>query len=104
MVDATSEVTAAQALSNRTRYHCDDIHLADISAPYRPVPVIPILGARKVSQLRDNLASFELDLSAEQVKSLDAASGIEPGFPFYRYEAQMTRALAYGGMRDRIIA
>jgi len=68
------------------------------------VPVIPIIGARKVAQLQDNLASLELDLSAEQVKSLDEASSIEAGFPYYLYNAQMTRALAYGGMRDRIVA
>ena len=71
---------------------------------HRPVPVIPILGARKVSQLQDNLASRDLTLSAEQVKGLDEASSIEPGFPYYLYNAQMTRALAYGGMRDSIIA
>jgi hypothetical protein len=58
----------------------------------------------KVAQLQDNLASLELDLSAEQVKSLDEASSVEPGFPHYLYNAQMTRALAYGGMRDRIVA
>jgi len=60
--------------------------------------------ARKVSQLQDNLASLEFNLSAEQVKSLDNAGSIEPGFPYYLYSAQMTRALAYGGMRDSIIA
>ena len=27
---------------------------------YRSVPVIPIIGARKLSQLQDNLASFDL--------------------------------------------
>jgi aryl-alcohol dehydrogenase-like predicted oxidoreductase len=70
----------------------------------RPLPVIPILGARKVSQLQDNLASLELILSAEQVKSLDEASSIEMGFPYYLYNAEMTRALAFGGMRDRFIA
>jgi aryl-alcohol dehydrogenase-like predicted oxidoreductase len=41
---------------------------------HRAVPVIPILGARKVSQLQDNLTSLDLNLSAEQVKSLDEAS------------------------------
>ena len=70
----------------------------------RPVAVIPIIGARKVSQLQDNLASMDLNLSAEQVKTLDEASSIEPGFPYYLYSAQMTRALMYGGMRDSIIA
>jgi aryl-alcohol dehydrogenase-like predicted oxidoreductase len=47
---------------------------------YQTVPVIPIIGARKVSQLRDNLASLELELSAEQLKSLDAASRIHPEY------------------------
>ena len=70
----------------------------------RTTPVIPILGSRKVSQLQDNLASLDLNLSADQVKSLDEASSIEPGFPYYLYNAQMTRAMAYGGLRDSIIA
>src|ERR1700738_3440617 len=48
---------------------------------YRPVPVIPIIGARKLSQLQDNLASFDLTLSADQLKTLDEASQIEIGFP-----------------------
>ena len=30
--------------------------------------------------------------------------GIEMGFPYYLYSKEMTRGLAYGGMRDRIIA
>ena len=49
---------------------------------YRPVPVIPIIGARKLSQLKDNLASFDLTLSADQLKTLDEASRIELGFPY----------------------
>jgi aryl-alcohol dehydrogenase-like predicted oxidoreductase len=69
----------------------------------RSVPVIPILGARKLSQLQDNLASLELTLSAGHVKSLDEASGIELGFPYYLYNKEMTRGLAYGGMRDRLL-
>ena len=32
---------------------------------YRCVPVIPVVGARKLSQLQDNLASLDLALSAE---------------------------------------
>jgi aryl-alcohol dehydrogenase-like predicted oxidoreductase len=69
----------------------------------RTVPVIPILGARKLSQLQDNLSSLELTLSSEQVKSLDEAGDIDLGFPYYLYNKEMTRSLAYGGMRDRII-
>ncbi|MDB5331586.1 MAG: putative oxidoreductase, aryl-alcohol dehydrogenase like protein, partial [Phycisphaerales bacterium] len=71
---------------------------------HRPVPVIPIIGARKLSQLQDNLASFELSLSPDQIKLLDDASRIEPGFPHDFYTRDMVRAFIYGGMRDRIIA
>jgi Aldo/keto reductase family len=48
---------------------------------HQTVPVTPIIGARKVSQLQDNLASFDRELSAERLKSLDGASRIELGFP-----------------------
>jgi aryl-alcohol dehydrogenase-like predicted oxidoreductase len=70
---------------------------------YRPVPVIPIIGARKLSQLQDNLASFDLTLSADQVKALDEASQIDPGFPYNFYAKEHVRANAYGGMRDQIM-
>jgi aryl-alcohol dehydrogenase-like predicted oxidoreductase len=71
---------------------------------YRPVPVIPIIGARKLSQLKDNLASFDLTLSADQLKTLDEASRIELGFPYDIYAKEMPRAICYGGLRDQILA
>jgi aryl-alcohol dehydrogenase-like predicted oxidoreductase len=71
---------------------------------YRPVPVIPIIGARKLSQLQDNLASFDLTLSADQLRTLDEASRIELGFPHDFYAIDMVRTFAYGGMRDQILA
>jgi aryl-alcohol dehydrogenase-like predicted oxidoreductase len=67
------------------------------------VPVIPIMGARKVSQLQDNLASLDLELSAEQLKSLDGASRIELGFPQSIYGREMVRATRYGGTWDRLL-
>ena len=69
---------------------------------YRPVPVIPIIGARKLSQLQDNLASFDLTLSADQLKTLDEASRIELGFPHDLYPK--ARTFIYGGLRDQILA
>jgi aryl-alcohol dehydrogenase-like predicted oxidoreductase len=71
---------------------------------YRPVPVIPIIGARKLSQLQDNLASFDITLSAHQLKTLDEASRIELGFPHDLYAKEMPRTFAYGGLRDQILA
>jgi aryl-alcohol dehydrogenase-like predicted oxidoreductase len=71
---------------------------------YRPVPVIPIIGARKLSQLQDNLASLDLTLSADQLQTLDEASRVELGFPYNLYAKEMVRAIAHGGLRDRILA
>ena len=40
-----------------------------------------IIGARKLSQLEDNLKSVELTLSAEEIKALDDASRLTPEYP-----------------------
>ncbi len=71
---------------------------------HRPVPVIPIIGARKLSQFQDNLASLDLTLSADQLKTLDEASRIELGFPHDFYAREMVRAIRYGGLREQILA
>lgn len=71
---------------------------------YRDISVIPIVGARRVSQLEDNLASLELQLTSEQVAALDEASAIDMGFPHDFYENEMVKTIAYGGFRDKILA
>jgi aryl-alcohol dehydrogenase-like predicted oxidoreductase len=94
-------VEAVKAISNQTGRNLAQVALAWLR--YRPVPVIPILGARKLSQLQDNLASLELSLSADQVKTLDEASQTDLGFPYSMYAEEFVRATMYGGMRDRIL-
>ena len=69
----------------------------------RPVPVIPIIGARKLAQLQDNFASFNLTLSSDQVKMLDEASWIDLGFSYDLYAKELPRTFMYGGMRDQIL-
>jgi aryl-alcohol dehydrogenase-like predicted oxidoreductase len=95
-------VAAVKAVSDQTGRGMAQVALAWLR--YRPVPVIPIIGARKLSQLQDNLASFNLALSTEQVNALDEASQIDPGFPYHLYAKDLVRAIAYGGMRDQILA
>jgi aryl-alcohol dehydrogenase-like predicted oxidoreductase len=95
-------VAAVKSVSDDTGRGMAQVALAWLR--YRPVPVIPIIGARKLSQLQDNLASFELTLSADQLKTLDEASGIELGFPYDLYAKSMPRAICYGGLRDQILA
>jgi aryl-alcohol dehydrogenase-like predicted oxidoreductase len=68
----------------------------------RPVPIIPIIGARRLEQFQDNLACVDLRLDAAHVERLDSASAIELGFPHDFYRNEMVKALVFGGMRDRM--
>jgi aryl-alcohol dehydrogenase-like predicted oxidoreductase len=43
--------------------------------------IIPILGARTLDQLKDNIACLDWQLSEEQLQKLDQASEIDYGFP-----------------------
>jgi aryl-alcohol dehydrogenase-like predicted oxidoreductase len=63
---------------------------------YRPIPVIPIIGARKLSQFQDNLASLDLMLPADQLKTSDEASQIELGFPYELYAREPVRGIRDG--------
>jgi len=98
---ATRVVAAVKIVSEQTVRSMAQVALAWLR--YGPVPVIPIIGARKLTQLQDNLASFDLELSAEHLKSLEEASRVELGFPQDLYAIKAVGAIRYGGMRDRIL-
>src|ERR1700731_4178118 len=93
-------ISAVKSVSEQTGRGMAQVALAWLR--HRTVPVIPIIGARKVSQLQDNLASLDLELSAEQLKSLDGASQIELGFPQSIYEREMVRGAGHGAMWHRL--
>jgi aryl-alcohol dehydrogenase-like predicted oxidoreductase len=71
---------------------------------HRAQPVIPIIGARKLDQVKDNLACVDVKLTPEQLERLDAVSKIELGFPLDMFTKEMVRSLSSGGMRDQIDA
>jgi diketogulonate reductase-like aldo/keto reductase len=66
--------------------------------------VIPIIGARKISQLKDNIRSLDVTLSQAQLQSLDRASAVSMGFPHDFMALEPVKAIVYGGLRDRIKA
>ena len=68
----------------------------------RPEPVIPIIGARKLSQIKDNLACVGIKLDPAHIKRLNTVSQIEMGFPHDFFAHEMVRTLSSGGMRDQI--
>ena len=94
-------VAAVKAVADEAGRSMAQVALAWLRS--RPVPVIPIIGARKLTQLQDNLASINLSLSADQLKALDEASRIDLGFPYNLYAKDMARSLMHGGMGDRLV-
>ncbi len=66
----------------------------------RPGPgAIPIVGARTLAQLDDNLGALALTLDAPSLQRLDAASAVAPGFPHAFMRLPMPRRLVSGGTR-----
>ena len=62
--------------------------------------IIPILGARRESQLLDNLGVLDFTLSAEQLKCLADANPVEPGFPHTFWNDHIRRNLIFGERVD----
>ena len=62
-----------------------------------PVVASPIIGARTVAQLEDNLGALAVALSDEQLARLDAASKPEPIFPAVFMDRPMVQGLIFGG-------
>ncbi len=71
---------------------------------HRKLPVIPIIGARRLDQLEANVAIVDLKLSAEELRALDEASQIELGFPHDFLDKPMVKSFTFGGVRDLIDA
>ena len=62
----------------------------------RPGVAALLIGASRVEQLHDNLAALQVALSPQQVRALDAASALEPAFPYSGFTAQVRRSI-FGG-------
>lgn len=64
--------------------------------------VIPIIGASKVDQIKDNLACLSFEIPQENMKMLDEVSKIELGFPHDFLKSDMVKNVAFGGTYDKI--
>jgi aryl-alcohol dehydrogenase-like predicted oxidoreductase len=62
----------------------------------KPGVMIPILGARTVKQLEDNLGCLAFELPPDAMARLDAASAIELGFPHDFMGMETIREIVYG--------
>ncbi len=64
--------------------------------------IVPLIGARNLKQLEDNLGALDVTLDEDQLSRLDEVSRIELGFPHDFLESEHIVDLAFGGTRDRI--
>jgi len=64
--------------------------------PWGGAPIIPILGARRLEQLQDNLSALEVVLTPELVHKLDSLSPIQLGFPHDFLNGNEVRSLLFG--------
>jgi aryl-alcohol dehydrogenase-like predicted oxidoreductase len=62
----------------------------------QPGVTSPIVGASKLEQLHDNLASLDLPLGPEQLRVLNEASALEPSFPYGIFTPAVNRGI-FGG-------
>ncbi len=64
--------------------------------------IIPIIGARKLTQFQDNLASLNVTLSPEHLQRLNEISQIKLGFPHDFLHNDMIRDRLFGGTFNAI--
>ncbi len=64
----------------------------------QPGVVSPILGARRIEQITDNLAALDFTLDDEHLARLDEVSEIALGFPHEFLAADFVRQLVHGGV------
>lgn len=94
----TLTVDAVLAIAEKTGYTPGQIAIAWVLAK----GTLPIIGPRTPEQMADNLASVEVQLTADQLAQLDAASAMPLGFPHDKVAASAP-SLA-GGKADLIDA
>ncbi|MGZ8178007.1 aldo/keto reductase [Williamsia sp. SKLECPSW1] len=63
-----------------------------------PDVTAPIIGARTVAQLDDNLGALAVDLDDDHLRRLDEASAIDPGFPHGMLRSDHIRTQTRGDM------
>ncbi len=67
----------------------------------RAPTVMPIIGARTFAQFEDNLGALDVQLDAEALQRLEAASAVSMGFPHDFMALPMTQGVLSGGSSVR---
>ena len=65
--------------------------------------IILVIGSRKESEIKDNLAWLEFVLSNDQMQRLNDISKIELGFPHDFLNSEMIKEIIYGGTYSSMV-
>jgi aryl-alcohol dehydrogenase-like predicted oxidoreductase len=68
----------------------------------QPGLIVPIIGARTLSQLQDNLGALGRTLGEQQLARLEELSRVDLGFPHDFLHSDMVQQLVFGGTRSLI--
>ncbi|MDD8019363.1 MAG: aldo/keto reductase [Bacteroidota bacterium] len=69
---------------------------------YQPGVIIPIIGGRSESQIKENISSLDVTLSVEHLQHLNDISKIEMGFPHDFLHSSAMQKIIYGGTYSKI--
>jgi aryl-alcohol dehydrogenase-like predicted oxidoreductase len=67
-----------------------------------PTRVIPIIGARTLAQLEDNLQATTVTLKAEEIAELDALTALTPEYPQSLFVSEFFQTMMYGEVREHM--
>ena len=76
---------------------CSSAQVALAWLRHQPGSVIPIIGARTVEQIKDNLGSIHINLTPDHLSKLDEASKVDLGFPGKFLSTERFRQIVSGG-------
>lgn len=68
----------------------------------RPCVCIPIIGAKTLDQIVDNMKCVDFELTWDQISRLDEVSKVDLGFPYEFLRSETIRPIMYGETYDLI--
>jgi len=64
--------------------------------------VVPIIGARNLAQLQDNLGAVQVRLDTAQITALDELTAADPAYPQTLYTSDFFRTMMYGEAWEKL--
>jgi len=101
-VNEKSLVIAAEVVKIAEEINCSPGNVALRWVMQQKGVIIPVVGARNSTQLKDNLKSLDVKISPEQLNRLNEVSKIELGFPHDFLMTDGVKQVSFGGFIDKI--